>query len=160
MDWNQKFFRENRANRARFLSWFRTLVRTVWWVKTTSDHKNEFYDVLLSVWYPLLSFSFANLSVDLYKSVTHISFFMSWTLLNQQENPEDEDSDFYVINDESEEEDNHFRQEYDTNWERMRLRQKFVFVNSCVVFWIFTPQSVCTDIKVLSTKVDHGEAGM
>ena len=40
---------------------------------------------------------------------------MSWTSLNQQENPEDEDSDFYVINDESDEEDYHFRQEYDTN---------------------------------------------
>ena len=80
-----------------------------------SDHKTEFYDVFLSVWYPLLRFYFANLSVDLYKSVTHISLFMSWTSLNQQENPEDEDSDFYVINDESDEEDYHFRQEYDTN---------------------------------------------
>jgi len=73
LDWNQKFCRENLANRARFLSWFWTLVRTVWWVKATSDHKNEFYDVMLSVWYPILSFSFANLSY--FKNQLHTTVF-------------------------------------------------------------------------------------
>ena len=54
---------------------------------------------------------------------------MSWTLLQQRENSEDEDSDFFVISDLSaDEEDNRLRQEYDTNRESIRSRQEFEFV--------------------------------
>ena len=73
-------------------------------------------------------YSFAYLSVDLYKSVTHISLFMSWKLLNPQEKSEDEDSDFFVISDESaDEDDNRLRQEYHTNRPRLRSRQELLF---------------------------------
>ena len=65
--------------------------------------------MFLSVWYPLLRFYFANLSVDLYKSVTHISLFMSLKL-NPQEKSEDVKSD-----ESTDEEDNRLRQEYDTS---------------------------------------------
>ena len=60
--------------------------------------------------YPLWNFSFAASTVDLYKSVSHITLHMSRTLLRPREKSEDEDSDFFVINDD---EDNHLRQEYD-----------------------------------------------
>ena len=88
----------------------------------TSDHKTDFYDVILSVWYPLLSFSFTDSSVGLYKSVTHIIIFITATLVEPREMSEDEDSDFSIINDESDEDDNRFRQEYDINRTRIRFR--------------------------------------
>ena len=72
---------------------------------------------------------------------------MSWTLLEPPEKPEDGDSDFYVISEEStDEEDNPLRQEYQTNRERLQSRQEFEFVKthySLVVRSIF-PRFPCT----------------
>ena len=54
---------------------------------------------------------------------------MSWTLIEPPEKSEDEDSDFYVISEEStDEEDNSLRQEYHTNRARLRSRKEFEFV--------------------------------
>ena len=91
--------------------------------------------MFLSVWYPLLRFYFAKLSVDLYKSVTHISLFMSWKL-NPPQKSEDEDSDFSIISDESaDEDDNRLRQEYHTN-RRLRSRQELLFSGiSIKLYW-------------------------
>ena len=53
---------------------------------------------------------------------------MSWTLLKTAEKSEDEDSDFYVISDESpDEDDNRLRQEYRTNRPKLCSRQELVF---------------------------------
>ena len=50
---------------------------------------------------------------------------MSWTLLKPPEKAEDEDSDFFVISDESpDEDDNRLRLEYHTNRPRFGSRQK------------------------------------
>ena len=54
---------------------------------------------------------------------------MSWKLLKPPEKSEDEDSDFYVISEEStDEEDNGLRPEYHTNRARLRSRQEFELV--------------------------------
>ena len=53
---------------------------------------------------------------------------MSWTLLKTAEKSEDEDSDFYVISDESfDEDDNRLRQEYRTNRPKLCSRQELLF---------------------------------
>ena len=58
---------------------------------------------------------------------------MSWTLLKPPEKSEDEDSDFYVISDESaDEEDNRLRLEYHTNRPRLRSRQKLSFASDSI----------------------------
>ena len=65
-------------------------------------------------------YSFAYLSVDLYKSVTHISLFMSWTLLKPQEKSEDVKSD-----ESTDEEDNRLRAF------RCRFHLRFFSVTLC-----------------------------
>ena len=61
--------------------------------------------------------------------VSHISLFMSWTLIEPPEKSEDEDSDFYVISEEStDEEDNGLRQEYHTDRARLHSRKEFEIV--------------------------------
>ena len=54
---------------------------------------------------------------------------MSWKLLKPPEKSEDEDSDFYVISEEStDEEDNGLRQEYHTDRARLNSRKEFEIV--------------------------------
>ena len=61
--------------------------------------------------------------------VSHISLFMSWTLIEPPGKSEDEDPDFYVISEEStDEEDNGLRQEYHTDRARLRSRKEFEIV--------------------------------
>ena len=62
---------------------------------------------------------------------------MSWKLLKPPEKSEDEDSDFYVISEEStDEEDNGLRQEYRTNRARSCPRQEFEFLKLLNIFFI------------------------
>jgi len=58
---------------------------------------------------------------------------MSRKLLNPQEKSEDEDSDFFIISDESaDEDDNRLRQEYHTNRPRLRSRQELLFPGNSI----------------------------
>ena len=88
--------------------------------------------------------------------VSHISLFMSWKLLKPPEKSEDEDSDFYVISEEStDEEDNGLRQEYHTNRARLCSRKEFEFTKLLNICFIVQSYDVFSRCITFLLKLNH-----